>query len=306
MSYHPPRVYHLSGSVGACGSNNPDDVKAIQQMVNQAGYHLASGRSVRVSGQCDGQTLEAIIWYQRLLNMSPSGLVQPVDTWFMQALKNALEPHWRPRHTAGPLRVREGQITFDAEGLDYITAAEPFRQPLHLQQFSRILHWPGGNSGVTIGRGYDMKDRSAGKILTEIKLAGIEEYKAVICSKAAGLYGREAAQFVSVYGRLIGEITHVQQIRLFDISYTEKVQYAKGVYMRGSSRIENRVLWEDIDIKIRETFVDVIYQGISGISALIKVIATGGGRDDIIRYIETDPRQTVYPERLRVKIRNLR
>lgn len=119
MSYHPPRVYHLSGSVGACGSNNPDDVKAIQQMVNQAGYHLASGRSVRVSGQCDGQTLEAIIWYQRLLNMSPSGLVQPVDTWFMQALKNALEPHWRPRHTAGPLRVREGQITFDAEGLDY-------------------------------------------------------------------------------------------------------------------------------------------------------------------------------------------
>ena len=27
MRYHKPRVYRLKGTVGACGTNNPEDVK---------------------------------------------------------------------------------------------------------------------------------------------------------------------------------------------------------------------------------------------------------------------------------------
>ncbi|WP_354292805.1 peptidoglycan-binding protein [Paramixta manurensis] len=217
----------------------------------------------------------------------------------------ATAPHWRPRDT-GPLHVREGQITFDAEGVDYLTAVEPFKQPENMRNFSRVLHCPDKYSGVTIGRGYDMKERSTGEIMTHIRQSGIEEYKAVICSKAAGLFGRHAKNFISAYGSLAGEITHLQQIRLFEVSYREKREYARGVYSRRSTRTANALKWEHIDSKIRETFVDIVYQGIPGLDPLINLIASGGSRNDIIKSIENDPRQRNYPERLRARVRNLR
>lgn len=60
--------------------------------------------------------------------------------------------------------MNEGQITFDDEGTDYITATEPLRQRRY-PNFSRILQWPPtSTSGVTPGRGYDMGNRSTGEI----------------------------------------------------------------------------------------------------------------------------------------------
>ncbi|MFC0141756.1 peptidoglycan-binding protein [Erwinia mallotivora] len=111
---------HLSSSVGACGSNAPADVKKLQQMISDAGYPLSTGRRLIVDGRCGQGTIEAIRWYQRLLTLSPSGLVMPVDTFFMPAVSRALSPHWRPRNTI--LHVHEGQITFDAEGVDCLPA----------------------------------------------------------------------------------------------------------------------------------------------------------------------------------------
>ncbi|PNS09862.1 hypothetical protein COO59_20620, partial [Mixta theicola] len=108
------------------------------------------------------QTLEAIRWYQRLLNLSPSGLVTPLSVYFMAALK-AMSPYNRPHQRGGMLRVSQGQFTFDNEGLEHSTAAVPFRA-VPTPWFSRVLHWPGGFSGVTLGRGFDMKLRSAGEI----------------------------------------------------------------------------------------------------------------------------------------------
>lgn len=187
MPYPNPRVYRLKDSVGNCGTNNPEDVKKIQVMIMGAGYQLSTGRTVRADGVCGSETKQAIIWYQRLLILSPSGLVQPADSFFIQAIENAYTPGWRPQHRSGALWVNEGQVTFDSEGIDYITAVEPFRQHRY-PSFSRILHWPPKlSSGVTLGRGYDMGSRSRGEIFATLRQAGIEEYKAVICSKASHL-----------------------------------------------------------------------------------------------------------------------
>ena len=82
-----------------------------------------------------------------------------------------------------------------------------------------------------------------------LRKAGVEEYKAQICAKAAYLQGKEADVFISVYGPLVGEITHQQQVRLFDISYREKKNYAKGVYDRTAAKISNALSWHEIDIK---------------------------------------------------------
>ena len=305
MPYHKPHIYRLTGTVGNCGSNDPGDVKKVQKMIIDAGYQLSTGRTVRENGVCGPETDQAIIWYQRLLTLSPSGLIHPTDNFFIQAMENASSVEWRSRHTSGPLLVSEGQVTFDAEGIDYITAVEPFRQKRY-PSFSRVLHWPPTfYSGVTLGRGYDMGSRSRGEIFSTLRQAGIEEYKSVICSKASHLKGRQAGQFVKVYGPLVGEITHTQQIRLFEIVYREKLNYSKGVYLRGSHSIPDALSWHRIDKTIRDVFVDTIYQGNRTAPEMAKIIARGGSRNDIIKYLEADPILSNDRRRNEIRIRSL-
>lgn len=305
MSYHNPRVYRLKGSVGNCGANDPSDVKEIQKMIIDAGYQLSTGRTIRANGVCGLETDQAIIWYQRLLTLSPTGLIHPTDSFFIQAMENAYTPGWRPQHTSGSLWVSEGQVTFDSEGIDYITAVEPFRQQRY-PSFSRILHWPPKfSSGVTIGRGYDMGRRSSGEIFSTLRQAGIEEYKAVICSKASHLKGRRAGQFVKVYGPFIGEITHAQQIRLFEIVYREKLNYAKGVYSRNSRLVTDALTWNKIDKVIRDVFVDTIYQGNRTAPDMVKIMARGGSRNQTIEYLKNDPILSGDRRRNEIRIRSL-
>lgn len=280
--YHSPRVFCPSGSIGALGVNTPEDVKTLQGMMINAGYNHIHGNHLRANGKFDQETKSAIIWYQRLLNMSPSGLIHPMETRFFMMFSQATAPHWRPSNTPGPLQVREGQFTFDAEGRDYLTAVEPFRQPPNTPYFSRILHWPGGLSGVTIGRGYDMKMRSSGTILSDMKQAGIEDYKSVICSKASGLSGRNAMDFVKYYGPLVGEISHVQQVRLFENTFSVYISTAERIYKRTSPNSSN---WNDINNKIKDIFYDTLYQGNTSAKEMVRSIASNN-KDDVVKYIE--------------------
>ncbi len=202
--YHQREVFRLSSSVGECGFNDPDEVGKLQQKIKIQVTHLLLVVQLILMGDVPADTIEAIRWHQSLINMPASGLVHPTDIWFMEALENATAMRWRERPTGGPLLVQEGQLTFDYEGVDYITAVEPFRQPARMPWFSRILHHPSSDSGVTLGRGYDMKKRSAGSILYTLRQSGLEEYKAQICAKAAYLQGKQASDFIKVYGPLVG------------------------------------------------------------------------------------------------------
>lgn len=279
----------LFSSVGTCGANPPQEVRKLQQMIVHAGYLLATGRRLDINGNCDSQTIEAIRWYQRLLNLSPSGIVSPLDNWFLTALGKMSTPLPTAR-TPGPLHVRQGQITFDAEGHDYITAIPPFRKR-RTPYFSRVLQWPGGNSGVTLGRGYDMGNRSRGEVFATLRRAGIEEYQAVICSKAAGLKGNQAKQFVTVFGPMVGEISHQQQIALFEAAYREKSRYAEGVYNRNSATVKEPLQWSNIDEKIKEVFIDTLYQGNASAKKMVVLMAENNDMEKIINYLQTDPYQ---------------
>ncbi|MBP2167742.1 hypothetical protein J2125_000934 [Erwinia toletana] len=297
-----PRVFRLSTSAGACATSNPGDIKALQHLMINAGYRQATGRTLDVNGQCNQATIEAIRWYQRLLNMHPSGIVSPLDSWFIEALNNATSPHWRPQHKNGGLSVQHGQLTFDAEGVDYITAVEPFRQR-RTPNFSRILQWPqAGNSGVTLGRGYDMGSRSRGEIFATLRQAKIEEYKAVLCSKAAFLKGHQAGQFVKVFGPLVGEITHYQQIWLFEIVYSVKLGETVSLYKRLSRNIPQAPQWDSLDQKIRDVIVDIFYQGVHNVSGLFE--AAIKGKKELISHIENDPVYMTF-EKHRNRIRYL-
>ncbi|MEN3753806.1 lysozyme family protein [Mangrovibacter yixingensis] len=303
MKYHQPMVFKLIASVGQCGTNDPKDVEKIQTALIDAGYNVATGRNLAANGRCSVDTIEAIRWYQVLLSMSPSGLIQPVDTWFLKAISGAGNTLRNP-HKAGTLTVREGQFTFDNEGVDYITAIDPFRQPLRMPYFSRVLHWPGGVSGVTLGRGYDMGSRSVGSILSTLRQAGLEEYKSVLCSKAAGFKGRQAFHFVQAYGQFVGEITHQQQVNLFEIIYPEYVKRSQHYYNKYLSYSSHKTSWDSLDIKIREVFVDIVYQGVDDIKLLVKA-ASSNNKENMVNLILNSHLYIKY-EKNRNRVRFLR
>ncbi|WP_326508870.1 bacteriophage T4 gp5 trimerisation domain-containing protein [Noviherbaspirillum album] len=83
------------------------------------------------------------------------------------------------------LKVDRGQLTFDAEGND--DPKSPY--------FSRHPHWPGGNSGVTLGRGYDMKMRTPESVYRDLTNAGMSPERAAALAKGALLQGEAAKKF---------------------------------------------------------------------------------------------------------------
>ncbi len=167
-----------------------------------------------------------------------------------------------------------------------MTAVQPFRQ-YRTPGFSRILHWPPvGLSGVTLGRGYDMGNRSAGEVYATLRQAELEEYKASLCARAAGLKGKRAGEFVKVYGPLVGEITHQQQIGLFEIAYKTKLMEAQSLYRRLTRTMPAAPAWNELDPKIRDVVVDIFYQGVHKARGLIQAAASG--KAELIKYIRND------------------
>jgi hypothetical protein len=84
-------------------------------------------------------------------------------------------------------KVNRGQLTFDAA-----LGEEGGR--FH----SRKLRVPIDKSGLTIGRGYDMKDKTKKQIEKDLREAGICKENAKLLSCAAGLQGKAARKFMKV------------------------------------------------------------------------------------------------------------
>jgi len=57
---------------------------------------------------------------------------------------------------------------------------------------SNHLHWPTGNSCVTLGAGYDMRERSATEVEHVLRDIGIDASSASMAATGAGLRGQKA------------------------------------------------------------------------------------------------------------------
>ncbi|WP_162945845.1 hypothetical protein [Pseudomonas sp. DY-1] len=150
---------------------------------------------------------------------------------------------------ANDLVVETGQVTFDAEGND---------DPASFY-FSRRLHWPGGASGVTLGRGYDMRHRTSASVYADLIVAGVEPVAAKRFSTGAGLYGQVARDFVSTNRDAFGAISREAQRVLF-----EAVVYP-GYLSAAMERYSNAVgageaSWDSLDSRIQDIAVDLTYQ----------------------------------------------
>lgn len=174
-------------------------------------------------------------------------------------------------------KVKKGQVTFDAEGND--VKISPF--------FSRIIHWPGNAlSGVTIGRGYDMGNRTKVAVNQDMIKAGIPAKTAKVLAEGAGLKGAKAKEFVDKYKKTNGEITHAQQIKLFDNIYPTYETRAKNNYDRWTAAEKNRVEWSRLHQAIRDVLVDFVYQGFTKGGNPMKS-GMNNDFDEMIKYINT-------------------
>ncbi len=155
----------------------------------------------------------------------------------------------QPIDMSGGLTVPRGQFIFNAEGTD---------NP-HSPYFSRVLCWPGEDSGVTIGRGYDMKKRSKSEIFANLRQANIDADIAHIMSGGSHLIGSSALHFVHKNKEICGVITRTQQINLFNIIYPFYYNDTKRIYNKYKSK--DGCAWDSLNPRISTIMIDMRFQG---------------------------------------------
>lgn len=162
------------------------------------------------------------------------------------------------------LKPSKGTVTWDTEG----TEGGRFH--------SRKLHVPTSSSGLTIGRGYDMKQKNSGKIVNDLTNAGVDIQNATTISMAAGKYGHDAKNFISENDLNDFEVSQCVQKRLFDISYLEEEQEVKRISEKPSVvSAYGKVDWKFLDLAIKEILIDLKFRG----------DYTGHSREKIQKYV---------------------
>ncbi len=192
---------------------------------------------------------------------------------------------------AGPLQVSQGQVTFDAEGND--DRSSPY--------FSRVVQWPGNDaSGVTLGRGYDMGNRTEAEVTADLTAAGVPADKAKEFAKGAGPAnkGVKAGQFVKDNKTKLGELSLQAQKSLFERTYPKYVEAARTNYERWTTgsdgkSLAGKVEWEKLDPAIRDILVDFVYQGFTkGPNPMVKGMKNDF--DELINYIQNSSELSQY------------
>jgi len=157
------------------------------------------------------------------------------------------------RGSNDPLKVSFAQRTFDAEGVE-----APGRF------FSRVISWPRlGNSGVTIGRGYDMGQRNPSQILRELSLAGMPPEDARFLAKAAFKRGAEAGEFVQNFKSSAPIMSLEVQRNLFErVTTPEMINDIKRIFNKQDVvSTYGKTSWDELSPAAQELVFDLRYRG---------------------------------------------
>ncbi len=149
-------------------------------------------------------------------------------------------------------KVPLGQLTFNAEGIERLGS----------KYHSRVPHVPGRWSGVTIGRGYDMGQRSRDGIRTDLRQAGMTARVANRLASCSGFIGSRAKAHIDSPEFRNLEITPEQQHHLFLDTYEELA----GDVIRICTKLDvvdkyGATDWDGLDPVIRDIAVDLRYRG---------------------------------------------
>jgi Type VI secretion system/phage-baseplate injector OB domain/Bacterial toxin homologue of phage lysozyme, C-term len=183
----------------------------------------------------------------------------------------------------GASKVKAGVVTYSAEGNN--VPSSPY--------YSRAAHWPGGSSGVTIGRGYDMGSRSEATVKRDLMQAGVPEDKAAAFAKGAGLTGEPAHEFVKKNKATLGEISEDAQANLFNAVYPKYEKAAQAAYEKKVANVPGAAAWSDLKPAVKDVAVDFAYQQGDLWNAQVAAIAKNDP-GALASYVNSDPRVSQY------------
>ena len=149
------------------------------------------------------------------------------------------------------MTITKGLLTYKAEGQE--------GGIFH----SRKLHVPSDNSGLTIGRGYDMKGKESYDIIKDLTDAGLSHPHSKLLSTASGLFGDNAKKFIAEnHGLDIFTISIEQQEELFRISYAEMEADVMRICNKADCvEAYGAVDWNKLDPDIKEVIIDLRFRG---------------------------------------------
>lgn len=150
------------------------------------------------------------------------------------------------------LTVPFGQATFNAEGTEALG-----------RFFSRRIHWPGGASGVTIGRGYDMGGRTPSQVERELTQAGMQLEDAQWLANAAGLRGTAARTFFE-RERASSPLLplQVQQSLFVGVTTPETIADIERIFAKEDTVARyGAVSWDALPKPVQEIVFDLRYRG---------------------------------------------
>lgn len=187
------------------------------------------------------------------------------------------------------LTVPRGQLTFDVEGNDIEDS----------QFFSRVPHWPPvGNSGITIGRGYDVGHQP--NVRTDLESVGISEPLLSWLSGSKGLTKTSARDYLNSANVEIRStrITRKQQHELFVFVYDLMEKDVRRICeKRDVIETYGVTNWGSLNPKIKDMLVDLRYRGdyTPNIRSLLQEHVAN---NDIARFSSVIKNRSNWPENL--------
>lgn len=236
----------LTGSVGYGGTNGVDDVKLIRALLNVS--RRLVGREPLSVVQRPGQDLnQAISDFQTRHDIDKdTGIVRNHS----RTMKTLLEVLASSRTIAPIVPPSQGSLTWSAEGQE------------GGRYHSRILHVPSSYSGLTLGRGFDLRERDRAATGQKLASAGIDPSHANRIASGVRLKGRHAEQFIIDNDLLDFEISANVQLRLFEIVYAEmESDVVRICSKRDVIEAYGHTDWGKLDPLIQQMLVDLRYRG---------------------------------------------
>lgn len=182
--------------------------------------------------------------YPLITNLFPTSLLQGIFASGTEGFLN------QPQIALHKVQPSVGLLTWCAEG-----SGDPLSP-----YFSRFPHVPGLASGVTIGRGYDMKLRSREEILSDLQSAGVSRSTALALSLGAQLSGQKARAFAQSYQD--APLGAEQERVLFETTWQRMYDDVQRISERAATvSAYGRIPWTSLDPRITDILVDLRYRG---------------------------------------------
>lgn len=143
-----------------------------------------------------------------------------------------------------------GRVTWDSEGTEggYFHSRKP--------------HVPSHGSGLTIGRGYDLKHRNSGQVVNDLVASGVDVETARKIAAGHGKCGDAARSFISDHDLATVEISPEAQKQLFERSYKSEQAEARRLATKADvTEKYGATDWDKLHPAIREIVVDLKFRG---------------------------------------------